>query len=117
MDQGTAHHCRDFVDGRHALSAAAVRVPLRRGDRIETVRDIQTDGTPFAEGDYQSRDDRDMAGGALPGVVRSLVFGRMVAWKASAGSAAVGRPRFFRPLREGFRRRSKRPKAEILSNF
>src|SRR3984885_12499083 len=38
-----------------------------------------------------------------------------VAWKIAAGAAAVGRPRFFCPLREGFCGRPESEVTEILS--
>src|SRR2546421_10091120 len=73
MDQGTACDRGHLVDGWHALSAAAVRLPLRSRDRLETVRDVQGDGTPAFEGDHQSGDDRHLAGRALPCLERALV--------------------------------------------
>ena len=42
---------------------------------------------------------------------------RLVARKAAAGAAAVGRPWFFCPLRQGFRCRPKSAKSEILSYY
>src|ERR1700691_121500 len=39
-----------------------------------------------------------------------LVFGGLAAWKAAAGVAVIRRPRFFFPLRQGFRRRPEYPK-------
>src|ERR1700694_224753 len=99
MDQGAACDRRHRVDGGHALSAAAVRLSLQCGDRIEAVRDVQGDGTAVAESDHQSGDDRNLAEWTLPCLGRPLVFGALVTWKASAGGRAVGRPRFFFPLR------------------
>src|SRR5580693_7458989 len=46
---------------------------------------------------------------------RALVFRRLAARQAAAGAAAVGRPRLFCPLRQGFRRRPQPEKPEILS--
>src|SRR5665213_4091647 len=117
MDQSAARNLRHCVDGGHALFAATVRLSLRSGDRIEAVRDVQGDGTAAAEGHHQSSDDRDLAGGALPRLVRALVFGWLAARQASAGGTSVRRPRFFFPLREGFRRRPKCPKPEILPYY
>ncbi len=59
--------------------------------------------------------DRDMVSGTLPRLGRPFVFGGLVSRQAAAGAAAVGRPRFFCPLREGFRRRPEYTKSEILS--
>ena len=42
---------------------------------------------------------------------------RLAARKTAAGAAAVRRPRFFCPLRQGFRRRPQYAKPEILSNY
>ena len=117
VDQGAAHHRGRRVDGRDALSAAAVRLSLRGRTWFEAVRDVQGDGTPAAEGDHQSGDDCDVAGRALPGLGRSLVFRRLVARKIAAGSHAVGRPRLFCSLREEFRRRPKSEVTEILSRY
>src|SRR5260370_37900999 len=103
MDQGAACVCRHRVDGWHALSAAAVRLSLRGGGWIQTVRDVQADGTTVAESDHQPGDDRDLAGRTLPRLGRPLVFGAMAVCKASAGDRAVGRPRFLFPLGEGLR--------------
>src|SRR5439155_24263679 len=61
MDQGPACDRGHLLDGRHALSAAAVRLSLRGGSRIEAVRNLQGDGKAVAESDHQSGDDRDLA--------------------------------------------------------
>src|ERR1700674_984958 len=99
MDQGAACDRGHRVDGRDALSAAALRLSLRGGSGIETVRDVQGDGTSVAESDHESSPDRDLARGTLPGLGRPLVFGRLAAWKTAAGGGAVGRPWLFFPLR------------------
>jgi hypothetical protein len=117
MDQGPAHHRRHLVDGGNALSAAVVCLSLRSRTRIEAVRDVQGDGTAAAEGDHQSGDDRNVVGRALPGMVRSLVFGAVVARKTAAGGAVVRSARFFFPVREGFCRRPQSTKPEILPNY
>src|SRR3982074_1219073 len=117
MDQGAACDRRDRVDGRHALAAAAVRLPWRRGNRIEAIRDVQGDGTAVAEGDHESGDDRDLAGRTLPRLGRALVFGGLVAWQASTCDRAVGRPRIFFPLRQGFRRGPEYQKKRILPYY
>src|SRR5882757_7953549 len=117
MDQGAACDCRYRLDGGHALSAAAVHLSLRRGSRIETIRDLQGDGTPVAESDHQSGDDRDMAGGTLRGLGRALVGGRLVARKAAACAADDGRPRVFLALCEGFCRGPEYQKPEVLPYY
>src|SRR6266478_4262627 len=117
MDQGAACDRSHLVDGGHAVSAAAVRLSLRGGSRIEAVRNFQGDGTAVAEGDHQPCDDRDLAGRALPRLGRPLVFIELAAWQASAGGGAVGCPRFFFPLRQGFCRRPQSAKSEILSYY
>src|SRR5256884_4816856 len=114
MDQGAACDFCHRVDGGHALSAAAVRLSLRGRDRVEAVRDVQGDGTTVAESDHQPGDDRDLAERTLPRLGWPLVFGAVVAWKASAGGRAVGRARFLFPLGEGFRGRPEYQKPEIL---
>src|SRR5664279_3933556 len=98
MDQGAACDRGHRMDGRDALFAAAVRLSLRCGSRIEAVRNLQGDGTAVAEGDYQPRDDRDLAGWIILGLGRSLVCVRLVPRQVAAGAAAVGRPRVFLPL-------------------
>src|SRR6185437_7284443 len=117
MDQGAACCRGDLLDGRHALSAEVVRLSLRIGNRIETVRDVQGDGTEVTEGDYQSGDDRDLAGGALPRLGRALVLCRLVARQTSAGAGIIGYPRFFCPLGQGFRRRPEYQESEILPYY
>src|SRR3984893_5386365 len=117
MDQGAACDRRHRMDGGHAVSAAAVCLSLRGGKRLEAVRNLQGDGTATFEGDHQPGDDRDLAGGTLPRLVRPLVFGALAAWQAAAGAAAVGRPRFFFPLRQGFRRGPKYQKPEVLPYY
>src|ERR1700688_1589109 len=102
MDQGAARDRRHFLDGGHALSAAAFRLSLRGRDRLETVRDVQGDGTEIAEGDHESGHDRDVACGTLPCLGGPMVFAPLVARKTAAGGGAVRRPRIFCPLREGF---------------
>src|SRR3954469_14795535 len=89
IDQGVACDCGHLVDGRHAVSAAAVRLPLRRRDRLKTVRDVQGDGTPAAEGDHQSGHDHHLAGRVLPRLERALVRLRLAAWQAFAGADPV----------------------------
>src|SRR5450631_1465121 len=117
MDQGAACDRRHLVDGGHAVSAAAVRLSLRGGSRIEAVRNLQGDGTAIAEGDHQPGDDRDLVGRALPRLGRPLVLSGLAARQASAGGVAIGCPRFFFPLRQGFRRRPQSAQPEILSYY
>src|ERR1700686_1717014 len=105
------------MDGGHSLSAPAVRLSLRRGSGIEAVRDVQGDGTAVAEGHHQSGDGRYLARRTLPRLGRSLVFGGLVARKASAGGVAVRCPRFFFSLRQGFQRGPKYQKSKILSYY
>src|SRR3954463_8529840 len=89
MDQSAACDRRHRMDGRHALSAAAVCLSLQRRDRIEAIGNLQGDGAPAAEGDHQSGDGGDVGGGTLSCLGRSLVFGGLVAWKAAAGDRDV----------------------------
>ena len=103
VDQGAAYHRGHLLDGRHALFAATVRLSLRSRAGFEAVRDVQGDGTPAAESDHESRDDRDLACGALFGLERSLVFGGLVTRKAVVSVVVVGRPRIFCPMCEEFR--------------
>src|SRR6202022_4791174 len=117
MDQSAACDRRHRMDGRHALSAAAVRLSLRIGSWIEAVRDVQGDGTAVAEGDHQPGDDRNLALRAFPRLGRPLVFGGLVTWQASAGGNLVGRPRFFFRPGQGFRRRPQRQKSEVLPYY
>src|ERR1700687_3206344 len=117
MYQGVACYRRHLVDGGHAVSAAAVRLSLRGGSRIEAVRNLQGDGTAIAEGDHQPGDDRDLAGRDLPCLGRPLVLIGVAAWQAPAGGPAIGCPRFFFPLRRGFRRRPQSAEPEILSYY
>src|ERR1700730_4539207 len=98
MDQGTARHCSHLVDGRHALSAAAVRLSLRGGGRLEAIRDVQGDGTTVAQGHHQSGNDRDLARWTLSRVERTLVLIRLAECKARTRNPAVGCPRIFFPL-------------------
>ena len=65
LAQGAARHRGDLLDGRDALSAAAVRLSLRGGAGLETVRDLQGDGAPVAHGDHQSGDGRDLGAWSL----------------------------------------------------
>src|SRR5215468_5750682 len=44
LDQSAACRCRDFMDGRHALSAAVVRLSLRSGDWLKAIGNVQGDG-------------------------------------------------------------------------
>src|ERR1700694_6019055 len=117
MDQSAACDRRHRMDGRHALSAAAVRLSLRIGSWIEAVRNVQGDGTAVAEGDHEPGDDRNLAGRTLSRLGRPLVFGGLAARQAAAGGIVVGPPRFFFPLRQGFRRRPQSQKPEILSYY
>src|SRR5207249_7045232 len=103
VDQGAACDCRHLVDGRHALSAAAVRLSLPSRGRIEAVRDLQGDGMAIAEGDHQPCDDRHLAGRALSGLERALVHVRLVSRQTDAGAGPVGCPRLFFTAGEGFR--------------
>src|SRR5271168_5381165 len=117
MDRGAACNRCHLLDGGYALSAAIVCLSLRGGGRFEAVRDVQDHGTPAAEGNHKSGDDRDVARGALSRLGRTLVFGRLVSWKTALGGAFIGRPRFLCSLREGFRRRPESPKSKILSCY
>src|SRR5215469_2002691 len=99
MDKGTACDRGHFLDGWHALPAAAVRLSLRSRTGFETVRDVQGDGAAIAPRNHQSCDDSDMACRTLSCLVRPLVFVILVSRQTSACSGAVGCPRFFRSLR------------------
>src|ERR1700676_3055877 len=81
MDQGAACDRCHRVDGRHALSAAAVRLSLRRRNWIDAVRDVQSDGTAVAQGYHQPGDGGHLAGWTLPRLGRPLVRGGLGAWK------------------------------------
>src|SRR5258708_37303856 len=117
MDQGAECDRGHLMDGRHALAAAAVRLSLRGGGRVEAIGDLQGDGTAIAEGDHQSGDDRDLAGGALPRLGRPFFFGAVVTRKTPAGHGIVGFPRVFCPLRQGFRRRPQYEEPKILWDY
>src|SRR6185295_12268064 len=117
MDQGAACDRGHRVDGGHALSAAVVCLSLRCRDRIEAVGNLQGDGASPAEGDHQPGNDGDVAGRTLPRLGWSVVFRGLVAGKIAAGDCNVGIARISRPLREGFRRRPKSAKPEILSDY
>ena len=104
MDQGTACYRRHCVDGGHALSAAAVRLPLRSGSRIEAVRNLQGDGTAAAEGDHQPGDDRDLAGRALPRLGRPLVLSGLAARQAARAVGGGRRHRIRAGYGEGLNR-------------
>src|ERR1700737_3650379 len=106
MDQGAACDGCHRVDGGNAISAAAVCLSLRGGSRIEAVRDVQGDGTAVTEGDHEPGHYRNLAGWTLPCLGWSLAFGALAPRQASTGAAAVGPPRFFFPLGQGFRFRS-----------
>ena len=47
----------------------------------------------------------------------AFFFGRLASRQTAAGVAAVRRPRFFFPMREGFRRRPQYQKPKILSHY
>src|SRR5438105_3229564 len=117
VDQGAARDCRHLVDGRHALSAAAVRLSLRSRGRIEAVRDLQGDGMAIAEGDHQPGNDRHLAGRALSGLERALVRIRLVSRQTDAGAHPVGRPRLFFAAGQGFWCGPEYQKPEILSYY
>ena len=61
LDQDPAHSRDHRLDGRHALSAQAVRLPRRRAGRLRAFRDLQGDGAKAAQGNRQSGDDRGVA--------------------------------------------------------
>ena len=61
LAQSIPCHRRHRLDGGDALSAAAVRLSLRRRARLEAIRNLQGDGAPAAASDHQSGDDRDLA--------------------------------------------------------
>ena len=48
LDQGAPHHLDDRLDGRHALSAAALRLPLRGAPGLGGERALQGDGATAA---------------------------------------------------------------------
>lgn len=60
MDQGIPHHCRHRLDGRDALFAAAVRLPLRGRKGLGAVGNLQDDGAASFAGHYQPGDGRDV---------------------------------------------------------
>src|ERR1700693_5282151 len=97
MEQGAAYHRRHLVDGGHALSAAIVRLSLRNRSGVEAIRNVQGDGTPAAQGNHQSRDDRDVGRRTLSRMERALVFVWLAVRKACARNHLVGCPRSFFP--------------------
>src|SRR5712692_5406635 len=114
VDQGLPSHRGDRLDGRHALSAAAVRLSLRGRAGIAAVGNLQGDGTPAAQGDYQSGDDRDLGAGPLARLVGRVVGIRLVPRKARPGPRAVGPSRLVCQVGKGFRRRSESTAGYIL---
>src|ERR1700731_1331088 len=68
-------------------------------------------------GSKQSGHDRNLAGRALSGLGGSLVFGTVAARQAVAGGTAVGCPRLFFSVRQGFRRRPQYPSSVILPYY
>src|SRR5205085_2410908 len=96
--QGVSRHCGDRLDGRHALSAAAVRLSLRSRDWLEAVRNLQADGASAAARDHQSGDDRDLGAWCLAGVGPGILFGRLAARQTRAGARAVCRTWPVQPL-------------------
>src|SRR5581483_726832 len=103
-----------LLDGGYALSATTIRLSLRGREGLDTIRDVQGDGTSPDAGDHQPRDGRDLAGRSLSGLGRSLVFVRLVPRQVPARLDHVGCPRLFLTLAQGFRGRPQHAKPEIL---
>ena len=85
LDQSRPCRLGDRLDGRHALSAAAVRLSLRRRAGLEAVRDLQDHGMAAAQGHHQSGDERDLDFRTFAGVARRLAHraldaGQVRAW-------------------------------------
>src|SRR5262249_43546402 len=102
VDQGAACDCGHLLDGRYALSAAAVRLSLRGGARLKAVRDVQGHGAAAPGSDHQSRDDRHLACRALPRVERPLVHLALVSREVLACARDVGPAWRFLAHGEGF---------------
>src|SRR5205823_10395857 len=63
------------LDGRHAVSAAAVRLPLRGRRWVHTIGNVQGHGTPIIEGDHN------------PAMIVTWLSGLYLAWTAQFFSA------------------------------
>ena len=104
LAQGLAHHRRDRLDGRHALSAAAVRLSLRGRAGLQAVRDLQGDGAPAAYG-IIINPAMVVTWAARPVARLRRAAGsgrRLVARQVRPGHRHVGRARMFSALRKDF---------------
>src|SRR5262249_57221436 len=80
--QGVSRDCGDVLDGRNALPSPAFRLPLRSGERLAPVRNVQGDGTAAIERDYQSRHGDELGAWAVDSLRWRLDFGALAAWQA-----------------------------------
>src|SRR5687768_11845544 len=68
LAEGAAYRGGHLVDGRAALSAAAVRLSLRGGAGIEAVRDVQGHGAAVAAADHEPGHAGGVGDGAAAGL-------------------------------------------------
>jgi hypothetical protein len=122
LDQGISRHCRHRLAGGNALSAAAVRLPLRRGEGLGAIGNLQDDGAAAASRHHQPGHDRHLAIGPLARLARPRFALRVVRFRLATGQIRVGacalRPaRLVRTMGARLRYRPQPAFTEILSYY
>src|SRR5215218_2561737 len=90
LAQGPPRRGDHRLDGRHALSAAAVRLPRRDREGLGPLRDLQDHGAAAPQGDHQPGNDRCLGARALPCDRERMVALRLDAGEIRARGRLVG---------------------------
>src|SRR5262245_27886470 len=104
LAQGCTRRRDHRLDGGNALSAAAVRLPLRGRAWQQAVGNLQGHGAPAADRDHQSGHGGELGARTVVGLGRRLVRRTLAANQGGAGPAAICLARLVRPLGAPIRR-------------
>src|SRR5262245_10429961 len=115
MAEGAACGGRHLLDGGAALSAAALRLPLRGGEGFAPVRDLQGDGAPTAALHHEPGDDRGVGDGPVARLGPGHARRPLAVGQVRAGDVAHALPPCAGALAPGLRRGPQRAEPAVLS--
>src|ERR1700746_1216169 len=86
--EGLPRHRDHRLDGGNALSAAAFRLSLRSGARLQTVGDLQGDGAAAAPRDHHAGHGGELGAWPMARMGGGALCRRLAAWQGGGGYCA-----------------------------